>query len=119
MLASTHVNDISEDTSACDGPHDNLSETKTFLLNDSRFSCTGMGAINCPLLEGSRTFPPMESKAHTPCYWMVSRASPLWSLGLCLVFVVVVCLCWLLLGCWMGDILGVVSLYSHAWEWTI
>ena len=25
---------------------------------------------------------PMESKAHTPCYWMVRRASPLWSLGL-------------------------------------
>ena len=24
----------------------------------------------------------MESKALTPCYWMVSRASPLWSLGL-------------------------------------
>ena len=37
----------------------------------------------------------------------------------CLVFVFVVCLCWLLLGCWMGDTLGFVSLYSHAWEWTI
>ena len=36
-----------------------------------------------------------------------------------LVFVFVVCLCWLLLGCWMGDTLGIVSLYSHAWEWTI
>ena len=37
----------------------------------------------------------------------------------CLVFVLVVCLCWLLLGGWMGDTLGFVSLYSHAWEWTI
>ena len=37
----------------------------------------------------------------------------------CLVFVFVVCLCWLLLGCWMRDTLGIVSLYSHAWEWTI
>ena len=37
----------------------------------------------------------------------------------CLVFVFVVCLCWLLLGGWMGDTLGFVSLYSHAWEWTI
>ena len=37
----------------------------------------------------------------------------------CLVFVFVVCLCWLLLGCWMGDTFGFVSLYSHAWEWTI
>ena len=36
-----------------------------------------------------------------------------------LVFVFVVCLCWLLLGCWMGDTLGIVSHYSHAWEWTI
>ena len=35
------------------------------------------------------------------------------------VFVFVVRLCWLLLGCWMGDTLGIVSLYSHAWEWTI
>ena len=24
-----------------------------------------------------------------------------------------VCFCWLLLGCWMGDTLGIVSLYSH------
>ena len=31
----------------------------------------------------------------------------------------VVCLCWLLLGGWMGDTLGFVSPYSHAWEWTI
>ena len=30
-----------------------------------------------------------------------------------------VCLCWLLLFCWMGDTLGIVSLCSHAWEWTI
>ena len=37
----------------------------------------------------------------------------------CLAFVFVVCLCWLLLGGWMGDTLGFVSLYSHAWEWTI
>ena len=36
-----------------------------------------------------------------------------------LVSVFVVCLCWLLLGCWMGDTLGIVSHYSHAWEWTI
>ena len=36
----------------------------------------------------------------------------------CLVLVFVVCLCWLLLGFWMGDTLGFVSLYSHAWEWT-
>ena len=36
-----------------------------------------------------------------------------------LVFIFVVCLCWLLLGCWMGDTLGIVSHYSHAWEWTI
>ena len=37
----------------------------------------------------------------------------------CLVFVLVVCWCWLLLGGWMGDTLGLVSLSSHAWEWTI
>ena len=37
----------------------------------------------------------------------------------CLVFVLVVCLCWLLLFGWKGDTLGIVSLYSHAWEWTI
>ena len=37
----------------------------------------------------------------------------------CLVFVLAVCLCWLLLFGWMGDTLGIVSLYSHAWEWTI
>ena len=37
----------------------------------------------------------------------------------CLVLVFAVCLCWLLLCCWMGDTLGIVSLYSHAWEWTI
>ena len=34
-------------------------------------------------------------------------------------FVLAVCLCWLLLFGWMGDTLGIVSLYSHAWEWTI
>ena len=37
----------------------------------------------------------------------------------CLVFVFVVCFCWLLRGCWKGDTLGIVSLYSHVWEWTI
>ena len=37
----------------------------------------------------------------------------------CLVFVLAVCLCWLLLFGWLGDTLGIVSLYSHAWEWTI
>ena len=31
-----------------------------------------------------------------------------------LVLVFVVCSCWLLLGCWMGDTLGIVSHYSHA-----
>ena len=41
-----------------------------------------MGAINCPLLEGSRTFPLPWNLRRTPCYWMVSRASPLCSLGL-------------------------------------
>ena len=50
----------------CDGRHDNLSEIKTFLLDDSRFSCTGMGAINCPLLEGSRTFPLPWNLRRTP-----------------------------------------------------
>ena len=57
---------------------------RPFLLDDSRFSCTWMGAIDCSLFEGSRTFPFTWNlrRTHTPCYWMVNPASPLWSLGI-------------------------------------
>ena len=37
---------------------------------------------------------------------LVFVAVVLFVVGCCLVF-------------WMGDTLGIVSLYSHAWEWTI
>ena len=38
-------------------------------------------------------------------------------------FLVSVAVVWFVLVCclvfWMGDTFGIVSLYSHAWEWTI